>query len=137
LRYIAKHLFLYSYILRPCQELEANRYGTALAVASNYSPAGILQLLDEFDRLERKGVTVNEAAKYLSKPLRTTFAVIHRPLNESSRSRFWQDPSIGRRHPCNPSFSGSLNLSADLSQERLYTRRKGDRGIEEMRREWS
>jgi beta-barrel assembly-enhancing protease len=36
------------------QELEADRYGTALAVADHYSPAGILQLFKEFGRLEHE-----------------------------------------------------------------------------------
>lgn len=43
------------------QELEADRYGTALTVASNYSPAGILQLLDEFKRLESNGAKATGA----------------------------------------------------------------------------
>jgi predicted Zn-dependent protease len=36
------------------QELEADRYGTALAVAASYSPDGILQLLDRFQGLENQ-----------------------------------------------------------------------------------
>jgi len=45
------------------QELEADRYGTALAVADHYSPAGILQLFKEFGRLEHEyGDTVNQPA---------------------------------------------------------------------------
>jgi predicted Zn-dependent protease len=34
------------------QELEADRYGTALAVDAGYSPEGILGLLDTFEHLE-------------------------------------------------------------------------------------
>ncbi|MES2221627.1 MAG: M48 family metalloprotease [Acidobacteriota bacterium] len=36
------------------QELEADRYGTALATAAGYSPLGILQLLSEFESLEHQ-----------------------------------------------------------------------------------
>lgn len=35
------------------QELEADRDGTTLAVQAGYSPAGILQLFDEFQKLEQ------------------------------------------------------------------------------------
>ena len=37
------------------QELEADRDGTTLAVRNGYSPAGILQLFDEFHKLEASG----------------------------------------------------------------------------------
>jgi predicted Zn-dependent protease len=36
------------------QELEADRYGTALATEAGYSPLGLIELLDEFERLERQ-----------------------------------------------------------------------------------
>lgn len=36
------------------QEMDADRYGTALAVTSKYSPNGILQLLTDFAKLEHK-----------------------------------------------------------------------------------
>lgn len=36
------------------QELEADRDGTTLAVQAGYSPAGILQLFDEFHKLEQR-----------------------------------------------------------------------------------
>ncbi len=54
------------------QELEADRYGTALAVEAGYSPMGILDLLAEFQRLEstanshpprNPGSPVDEAAQ--------------------------------------------------------------------------
>ncbi len=53
------------------QELEADRYGTALAVDAGYSPEGILQLLDTFVHLEnnaehsadRPASPVDEAAQ--------------------------------------------------------------------------
>lgn len=90
------------------QELEADRYGTALAVASNYSPAGILQLLDEFDRLERKGVKdagsstspVNEAAKVSVQTIEDYFRS-HPPAAERkqqieilARSQHWSTPPL-------------------------------------------
>ncbi len=37
------------------QELDADRGGTTLAVASGYSPRGILQLFTEFQKLEAEG----------------------------------------------------------------------------------
>ena len=46
------------------QELEADRYGTALATAAGYSPLGILQLLSEFESLEHQteGASITPAS---------------------------------------------------------------------------
>lgn len=46
------------------QELEADRYGTALATAAGYSPLGILQLLSEFESLEHRaeGASITPAS---------------------------------------------------------------------------
>jgi beta-barrel assembly-enhancing protease len=90
------------------QELEADRYGTALAVASNYSPAGILQLLNEFDRLERKGATdagsatspVDEAAQVSVQTLEDYFRSHPRATERKqqiealARSQHWSTPPL-------------------------------------------
>jgi predicted Zn-dependent protease len=46
------------------QELEADRYGTALATAAGYSPLGILQLLSEFESFEHRaeGASITPAS---------------------------------------------------------------------------
>ena len=42
--------------------MDADRYGTALAVEAGYSPEGILQLFGEFVKLERKDGRGHEAS---------------------------------------------------------------------------
>ena len=90
------------------QELEADRYGTALAVASNYSPDGILQLLDDFGRLEREGVKnaggattpVGEAAQVSVQTLEDYFrshprvAERKQQIEVLARSQHWATPPL-------------------------------------------
>lgn len=90
------------------QELEADRQGTALAVASGYSPQGILQLMREFERLERNpksnaGGTaspVEEAAQVSIQTLQDYFRS-HPPADERIqqiealiRSERWPSPPL-------------------------------------------
>lgn len=90
------------------QELEADRYGTALAVAANYSPDGILQLLDEFERLEHEGVKdaggaatpVGEAAQVSVQTLEDYFrshpraAERRQQIEVLTRSQHWATPPL-------------------------------------------
>ena len=91
------------------QELEADRFGTALAVAAGYSPAGILQLLDKLERLERNTggeksagnpSPVDEAAHVSIQTLEDYFRS-HPPAIERKeqmealvRSEHWPDPPL-------------------------------------------
>ncbi len=88
------------------QELEADRFGTALAVSSGYSPEGILQLLDEFERLERHGKSsgaaspVDETATLSVQTLEDYFRS-HPPAAERKeqiealvRSEHWPNPPL-------------------------------------------
>lgn len=70
------------------QEMDADRFGTGLAVAAGYSPEGILQLFGEFAKLERKQGTaprpatpVDEAARLPVQTLEDYFRS-HPPAEE-------------------------------------------------------
>jgi predicted Zn-dependent protease len=90
------------------QELEADRYGTALAVDASYSPEGILQLLDAFGRLEgkaehgadRSGSPIDEATQVSLETLQG-YLRSHPPAAERKeqiehlmRSERWPKPTL-------------------------------------------
>lgn len=90
------------------QELEADRFGTALAVAARYSPDGILQLLSEFERLEHASTgkstgadsPVDEAANVSIQTLEDYFRS-HPPaaerkelIEEVARAERWPHPPL-------------------------------------------
>jgi predicted Zn-dependent protease len=94
------------------QEMDADRYGTALAVATGYAPAGILQLFDEFEKLERKmgsnssgaavppATPVDEAARISVQTLQDYFRS-HPPAAERKqqiemlvRTQHWPNPPL-------------------------------------------
>jgi len=89
------------------QELEADRFGTALAVSAGYSPDGIFQLMDEFERLERSAgkstaadSPVDEAADVSVQTLEDYFRS-HPPaaerkeqIEEFVRSERWPHPTL-------------------------------------------
>jgi predicted Zn-dependent protease len=90
------------------QELEADRNGTALAVEAGYSPLGILQLLKEFDRLEKEiGNNANppttpvDEATQLSLGTLQGYFVSHPPaeqrmkqINGLMHSEHWPEPPL-------------------------------------------
>lgn len=90
------------------QEMEADRDGTALAVIAGYSPMGILQLFEEFEKLERRAggdngparSPVDEAAQISLDTLQGYFRS-HPPAAERAQqvrslmtSRHWAEPPL-------------------------------------------
>jgi predicted Zn-dependent protease len=90
------------------QELEADRNGTALAFEAGYSPLGILQLLKEFERLEKEREThhnspatpIDEATQLSLGTLQNYFAS-HPPaqqraqqLEQLMQSEHWPEPTL-------------------------------------------
>jgi predicted Zn-dependent protease len=87
------------------QELDADRYGTALAVEAGYSPLGIVHLMDDFEKLERQGQStadspVDEAAQVSLETLAGYFRS-HPPSAERKqqierlmRSEHWATPGL-------------------------------------------
>jgi predicted Zn-dependent protease len=118
---------------RKQQELEADRYGTDLATAAGYSPLGIVQLLSEFETLERRaeGASVppaspgDEAAQVSLQTLEGYFQS-HPPAAERKaqiesliRSEHWPLPPLrplvcsSELHKAAPSRGQKIKSGAD------------------------
>jgi predicted Zn-dependent protease len=90
------------------QELEADRNGTALAVEAGYSPLGILQLFQEFSRLEKEiGKHANSPATPIDEATQLSLGTIqdyflsHPPAEQRTEqikglmhSQHWPEPSL-------------------------------------------
>lgn len=90
------------------QELEADRDGTTLEVKAGYSPLGILQLLDEFEKLEKQaGVPDDKPATPVDETEQISLQTVagyfrsHPPavqreqqVRELMRSQHWPTPPL-------------------------------------------
>jgi len=89
------------------QELEADRDGTALAVAAGYSPLGVVQLFTEFEKLEGQQAAANHPATPIDEATQLSLQTLegyfesHPPsaqreqqLRELIQSQHWPTPPM-------------------------------------------